>query len=202
MLRAAASQAVAVNSNGASSLSVRAQALRESLHRWLEALPAGAVRMTEEFEPEEDDYGTELVIRFLPHNKKSSKLLIFCGPDSTGFVLDTCKEISERENLVIPWFTGHGSIACLHSEPWTGFTIERMLEVCEAVAQGRIDLTLGIVFRRLICTRGRIDLPTTSIVTELAGNSMPLVKLLSNYGLGEVRSVEFEPWDDAAERHP
>ena len=187
-------------------LSAKTQALRESLHRWLETFPAGAVRMTEDFyEPSSEDYDyyVELKISLLPVNKNYSKIIIFSTPDSIGLIIDKYKRIAEREDLVVPWFVGCANWGCIASEPWTALTNERMLEVCEAVAQGRIDLKLGIIFRRIICAQAKIDLPSTFSITDgVSYLMMPLFKWLSNYGFGEVRSVEFEPWANAAERHP
>ena len=196
-------------------LSPEAQTLKESIRLWFERLPAGtvrAVRMNEKFlEPWEDDFGTELIITFLPFNIKSSRLQISSPSDKECVILDGYERIAERENLVVPWFCSGAWVASVIPDPWTYWTNERMIEVCEAVAQGRIELTLGIAFRRIICAHGRINLPSASIDTGGIAyftdfinflSFMPLIKWLSNYGLGEVHSVEFEPWANAAERHP
>jgi hypothetical protein len=178
-------------------LSKQALSFLDRVTAWVNQLPAGAVEVTQEIFPPDDDYGSELLITFRPQKPQACALTVGIIPDTSflfHFHLGELEKIAEAEGITLSW-TAPAQVP-LFLEPRLELSQDEMFLICQAVAEAQVTLNLGIIGGILFATRGSVKLPSEirPLALHGVGGPMALVKVAHWFGCGEVRSFKFEPW--------
>jgi hypothetical protein len=178
-------------------LSERARALVHTVTTWVNQLPEGTVQVTRALFPREDDYGSELIITLQPQKLHACVLTIGVISDTIvpyHFHLGEVHRIAQAEGVTRYWTVP--AQAPLFHQRRGEIAQEEIALICQAVADARITLDLGIIQGRLVAIESRLWLPAAVRPLHLRGVNGPmgLIKLLRWFGGGQIRPITFAPW--------
>jgi hypothetical protein len=178
-------------------LSKRARALVHTVTTWVNQLPEGTVQLTRVLFPLDDDYGSELIITLQPQKPRACALIIGVISDTIvpyHFHLGEVHRIAQAEGVTRYWTVP--AQALLFRERRGAVAQEEIVFICQAVADARITLDLGIIQGRLVAIESRLWLPAAVRPLHLRGVNGPmgLIKLLRWFGGGQIRPITFAPW--------
>lgn len=164
---------------------------------WVNQLPAGAIEITQEVFPTDDDYGSEVIVTFQPKKSNTCSLTVGVIPDTIfpfHFHVGELQRIAQAEGVTLSW-TAPAQVP-LFLEPCLELSQDEMFVICQAVAEAQVTLNLGIIRGMLFATQGSVKLPSEMRPLALhgVGGPMALVKVAQWFGCGEVRPFKFEPW--------
>lgn len=177
-------------------LSERARVLLLTIPAWVKHLPAGTVHVARELFPP-DDYGSELIVTLQPTNPRACALTIGVISDTIDpyhFHLGDVQRIAQTEKVTRYWTVP--AQARLFRERRGEVAQDEIAAICQAVAEARVTLALGIIQGTLVAVESCLLLPTASRPCRLHGvrGPMRLVKLMRWFGSGEIRPFTFAPW--------
>jgi len=178
-------------------LSERARALLRTITAWVKHLPDGTVHVTRELFPLDDNHGSELIVILQPANPRACVLTIGVISDTIDpyhFHLGDVQRIARIEEVTQYWTVP--SQAPLFRERRGEVAQEEIAAICQAVAEARVMLDLGIIQDTLVAIESDLLLPTMSRPCRLHGvrGPMRLVKLMRWLGGGEIRPFTFASW--------
>lgn len=81
----------------------------------------------------------------------------------------------------------------MYWEPVSSLTSEEILEVCQAVADGKISLEVGWIGRKIVGTEGYLSLARGKFQLSGVGD-LWLAKLACAFKCAQSRELLFEPW--------
>jgi hypothetical protein len=164
------------------------------LDEWIATIPPEAVDVTKELDPE-GEYGPSTMLRFRPKRQGACYLEILILDDgSCGFDVDLWSRLAARcgvnySRLGLP----ADDFTALFLEP-SSLPRNLMLAICKAVAAGEIHLEIGLVWGRIVCTRGFIRTPSGPVRMNGVGGPLVTSKILEIVGKGAVRRIPYDPW--------
>jgi hypothetical protein len=178
-------------------LSERARELLRTVTAWVKHRPDGIVHLTCELFPLDDDYGSELIVTLQPNNPRACTLTVGVISDTLvpyHFHLGEVQRIAQAEGVTRYWTVP--AQAPLFRERRDEVTQDEIATICQAIAEARVTLDLGIIQGTLVAMESCLLLPTAVRPLHLHGVSGPmgLVKLMRRFGGGEIRPVTFAAW--------
>lgn len=176
-------------------LSQDARWLFGEVKQWVRSFPPHEVDVTPTVLPPGDDYGAELTIEFRPARPRACPLLIGVLPEGAFrfyLMIGDLALIAAAEDTplscVIP------ASVPLFLEPTFDLSAQEAFEVCQAVARGDVMLTIGVLFRRIVATTGRVNTPSRVLCMHGTGLPLCLAKLGSRLRVGEIKRFVFDSW--------
>jgi hypothetical protein len=158
------------------------------LEGWIDSFPPGTVEVGRTRETEE--YGPSTVLRLcpLPARACGLEVTVTDGGDC-GFAVDSWSRLAVRlgtgvSRMGLP----ARDFTAIFREP-ARMSGGRVMEVCQAVADGAVHLEAGVLRDRIVCTRGHLR--TASGMFRMHGVGGPL---LVSRALGSVHRVEYARW--------
>jgi hypothetical protein len=178
-------------------LSERARALLHTVTTWVKHLPDGTVHVTRELFPLDNDYGSELIITLQPEKLRACALTIGVISDTRvpyHFHIGKIQRIAQAEGVTRYWTVP--AQAPLFRERRCEVAQDEIATICQAVAEARVTLDLGIIQGILVAIESCLLLPATVRPLHLHGVSGPmgLVKLMRRFGGGQIRPFTVAVW--------
>ena len=149
-----------MNASSGLAPSATAQEICTAVQQWVNELPTGTVELLERPIPEFDEYGLERILMLRPAKVSGCPLeLGVTGPTEGPGVyisIDTAGKLAQRLGLE---FHRPSDMIVLYREP-VPMSVPKVLEVCQAVSDGDVELTVGIIARRIVSTAGGVRTPS------------------------------------------
>ena len=126
-------------------LSERARALLHTVTAWVTHLPDGTVHITRELFPLADDYGSELIVTLQPKKPHACALTVGVISDTIvpyHFHLGEVQRIAQAEGVTRYWTVP--TQVPFFSERRGEVAQNEIATICQAVAEARVTLDLGI----------------------------------------------------------
>ena len=177
-------------------LSSEGEGLRDRLHQWTTSLPGSRLEVRYQERPN-DEYGSEFSFQLEPTEPKACSLnidVVSGTKQCVGVTLGSWSSIAEQYRLKYST-RGYATsdFAALYVEPLE-MSVERVLSICDAVAQGRVRLWVGLLGNTITCTRGFVELEAGRFRMNGVGGPLAMNRLAGLLGLGEVRRIRYAAW--------
>jgi len=178
--------------------SEKTQTTLEAIKAWTQTLPNNVVSLEYPPIPEDDDYGLELIAALKPKHLNGCPLELGLIPSETQsgiytyISLDKWASIAQRLHCSVS--PSNADLIGLYIEP-EKFSIDQILEICQAVANGAVYLEAGIVRGYLVLTQGCVNMPGGILPMHGINAVFPgLVGAAALLGYGAKSKVPYEPW--------
>jgi len=169
--------------------------LVDAIVEWGQRFPAGIVDISQLPIPCDDDYGLESIIQLKPLNADSCPMEIGVTLPQAGstiyIFLDRWSHIGKLGGVFVP--PNKADLVGLYVEP-IELSIDRVIEICGAVATGAVFLDVGIFRGRLFCTAGYVQLSSGRFSMSGPCGGLPLVRIASLVGHGRIVQMSYAPW--------
>lgn len=164
----------------------------ESLRRWAVTLPVERVSVRETPRPE-DEYGSEVIFSFVPNDPEACALTVTLVPgDYCGVELDSWSRLAARGCFARrPQVQDDHPALFLEPQRLRGVSL---LDLCQAVCDGRVWVETGVVDGRLFSTRGGLVLEDGFFELHGVGGPAWLASLWSLLGRGQRIVIPYRPW--------
>jgi hypothetical protein len=176
-----------------------------AIHHFVESLRPGAIELSERSfaDASPNDYSSgwkpdDVVIDLTPRNARAAPVRVLVSSTRVALILDRRSHLGALLGLQ-KHRDGNRRVdrICVGFTSEAGIPLRVLLETLKAIAAGDLTVKAGIIAGNIRATKKTLIVPTgESSVFGPSFNFVFLVpRLLRLFGLGDVRSFRYEPWN-------
>lgn len=180
--------------------SASVEAFLNTLEEWFGAAGFSDVEM-DVTHPTDDEISDirnlEAIVRFRPALATSAAFeILVCGgsgPVGIGMAIESWERLESRDDLPLTRIRGK-PYAAMARQPVTNFTPSIALTVCDAVANGKIDIQIAIVRGAIAGCWGSVPVEGDRDMCIELGIGPFFAGLLERLSIARIMRVRFDPW--------
>lgn len=146
----------------------------------------------------------EAIVRFRPALATSAALeILVCGgsgPVGIGMAIESWERLESRDDLPLTRIRGK-PYAAMAREPVTTFAPSIALTVCDAVANGKIEIRLAVCGGAIAGCWGRVPVGEAHGSWLERGMRPSLARILERLSICRILNVSFTRWPSHSEAH-